>query len=60
MATYTITINERTSVGKNLVAYLKNLNLIKETSLDRSIRELKEGKIQTCRNTKELFKQLNE
>lgn len=59
MATYTITINERTTVGKNLVAYLKHLKLIKESSLDKSIREVKEGKVHTYSNYKDLIKSLN-
>lgn len=30
MATYTITVNERTKAGKSLVAYLRSLGVIEE------------------------------
>ena len=42
MATYTITINERTNSGKSLLIYLRNLGLIKETEAEDGNRELEE------------------
>lgn len=30
MATYTVTINERTNIGKQLVAFLKGIGAIKD------------------------------
>ena len=50
MGTYTITINEKTSVGKNLVAYLKSLGVIKqEDTTLKAIKEVKEGKTTHCK-----------
>lgn len=51
MATYTITVNERTAVGRNLVAYLRSLGVIKEEPnavTRKAIKELKNGKVTRC------------
>lgn len=58
MATYTITVNERTARGKNVVAYLKHLGLIKESGIEKSLREYNEGKYETFSNTQDLFNHL--
>lgn len=42
MATYTITINERTNSGKSLLIYLRSLGLIKEVDTEDGNRELEE------------------
>ena len=47
MATYTITVNERTKAGRGLVEYLRSLGVINEandTTLN-AIEELKTGKV---------------
>ncbi len=45
MATYTITINERTKVGRSLVDYLRNLGVIDESDDDTvaAIKEIRSG-----------------
>ena len=46
MATYTITINERTKEGKGLVNYLKTLGVIEvpNETTRKAIQEIREGK----------------
>ena len=56
MATYTITINERTNAGKSLVAYLRSLAVIKEEANPvtvKAIKELKAGKVTRCKSFEE-------
>lgn len=65
MATYTITINERTNSGKSLLIYLRSLGLIKEVDtvndpdLVRKVRksqaEIKAGKCKAIK-TEDLWK----
>jgi len=45
MATYTITINERTKAGRSLVDYLRNLGVIDEPDDDTvvAIKEIRSG-----------------
>lgn len=45
MATYTITINERTKAGRSLVDYLRNLGVIDESDDDTvaAIKEIRSG-----------------
>lgn len=54
MATYTITINERTNAGRSLVAYLRSLSLIKDDKPNpttiKAINELKTGKVTRCKS----------
>ena len=45
MATYTITVNERTKAGKSLIGYLRSLGVIDEPN-DKTlaaVREIKSG-----------------
>ena len=52
MATYTITVNERTKAGRGLVEYLRSLGVINEandTTLN-AIDELKTGKVTRCKS----------
>ena len=46
MATYTITVNERTKAGKSLVNYLRSLGVIDEPNEEtiEAIREAQSGK----------------
>ena len=46
MATYTITVNERTKEGKGLVNYLKTLGVIEvpNEKTRKAIQEIREGK----------------
>lgn len=58
MATYTITVNERTKSGKGLVNYLKSLGIIKkenepnDTTL-KAINEIKNGEVTRCKTFEE-------
>ena len=58
MATYTITVNERTKAGKSLVGYLRSLGVIKEPndSTLAAIKELEEGGGTRCENFDEYLK----
>lgn len=57
MATYTISINERTNAGKSLLAYLRSLSVIvndvpeeqkfNKTTL-KALEEVKKGKVTRC------------
>ena len=52
MATYTITVNERTKAGRGLVEYLRSLGVINEandTTL-KAVEELKIGKVTRCKS----------
>ena len=42
MATYTITINERTREGKSLVKYLKSLGVIDDVPNDETLQAMKD------------------
>ena len=50
MATYTITVNERTKEGKGLVNYLKTLGVIEvpNEKTRKAIQEIREGKGTVC------------
>ena len=50
MATYTITVNERTKEGKGLVNYLKALGVIEVTNetTRKAIKEIQDGKGTVC------------
>ena len=50
MATYTITVNERTREGKGLVNYLKTLGVIEvpNEKTRKAIQEIREGKGTVC------------
>lgn len=56
MATYTITVNERTKAGKSLVAYLKSLGVIDEIPNEttrKAMQELEDGKGIVCNTFEE-------
>ncbi len=68
MATYTISVNERTNTGKALLALIKSLGILvspvhpkstKSTTLD-AIREAKEGKGVLCEDFEDYLKKVHE
>lgn len=68
MATYTITLNERTSTGKALLALIKSLGVMikpvrqisnNSTTL-QAIREAKEGKGVLCEDFEDYLKKVHE
>ena len=65
MATYTITLNERTASGKALMAYLQALGVLvqkvtptKKSSYERSQEDIREGRIETFSSADEMFESL--
>lgn len=65
MATYTITVNERTNGGKALMAYLRDLGVLverrttaKKSSYMRSKEDVRTGKVEAFANSEELFQSL--
>ena len=65
MATYTITLNERTASGKALMAYLQALGVlvqkvtpIKKSSYERSQEDIRAGRIETFSSADEMFESL--
>ena len=65
MATYTITVNERTNGGKALMAYLRDLGVLVEkrstvrrSSYMRSKEDVRNGKVEAFSNSEELFQSL--
>jgi len=66
MATYTLTINERTNAGKALLEYLLSLGVItakpKAThskGLDEAIEDVKHGRTTRCDSFDDYLKQIN-
>ena len=60
MATYTITINERTNAGKGvlkLLYSLKDIIIITPKTIDKSLLDVKQGKVHFAKNAKDLIKQ---
>jgi hypothetical protein len=60
MATYTITINERTAAGKGVLALLQSLKdvvTIKPNSMDESLLDIKAGKVHYAKDAKDLISQ---
>jgi len=58
MATYTITINERTLAGKGVLALLQSLKevvTIKPNGLDESLSDINEGRIHYAKDAKDLI-----
>jgi hypothetical protein len=62
MATYNITINERTKAGKRLVTLLKSLNEVvslskvnKVTAMDEALDDKKNGRIFEAKNSADLI-----
>ena len=65
MATYTITVNERTNSGKALMAYLKALGVLvkkvsskAKSSYQRSQEDKLTGRVETFSSSEEMFKSL--
>ena len=61
MATYTITVNERTKAGKGLVAYLRYLGVIDEIPNEttrKAMQELEDGKVTRCKTIEEFIESL--
>ena len=67
MATYTLTVNERSAQGKALLAYLETLKVNlqpatkatrKKGSLERSIEDIKHGRVKTFDSVDDMFKSL--
>ena len=65
MATYTITVNERTQGGRALMAYLKELGVLvekqmsaKKSSYARSKEDIRKGKVEAFESAEDMFKSL--
>ncbi|MBP3213566.1 MAG: hypothetical protein J6M19_01810 [Bacteroidaceae bacterium] len=65
MATYTITLNERTSTGKALMAYLEALGVLvskvtpkAKSSYQRSQEDKLAGRVEKFSSSEEMFKSL--
>lgn len=65
MATYTITINERTTSGKALVTYLQALGVLlhkitpaKKSSYELSLDDIREGRVEKFASSEEMFQSL--
>ena len=66
MATYTITVNERTNGGRALMAYLRDLGVLVEkrstvrrSSYMRSKEDVRNGRVETFSNSEDLFQSLS-
>jgi cell division protein FtsX len=62
MATYTITINERTNNGKKLMDYIKSIDGVKvmraksnNSALDEAIDDIKTGRVYKAKNAEDLI-----
>ncbi|MBR5842566.1 MAG: thymidylate kinase [Bacteroidaceae bacterium] len=65
MATYTITVNERTNGGKALMAYLRDLGVlvesrktVKKSSYMQSKEDVRKGNVESFANSEDLFQSL--
>ena len=65
MATYTVTINERTNAGRQLLNYLLGLGLVgdkvasrKKTGFEEAEDDIKAGRVYTATSASDLFNQL--
>ena len=65
MATYTITLNERTARGKALINYLQALGILlhkvtpsKKSSFERSQEDIREGRVEKFASSEEMFQSL--
>ena len=65
MATYTITVNERTQGGRALMAYLRELGVLvekqmsnKKSSYTRSKEDIRKGRIESFDSAEDMFKSL--
>lgn len=58
MATYIITVNERTMAGKGVLSLLKSLKdvvTIKPNAIDESLLDIKEGRVHYAKDAKDLI-----
>jgi L-2-hydroxyglutarate oxidase LhgO len=63
MATYIITINEKTTEGKGVLVLLQSLKgivTIKPNALDESLLDIKEGRVNYAIDAKDLINQCSE
>lgn len=65
MATYTITLNERTTSGKALLSYLQAMGVLvkkvapsPKSSYERSQDDIREGRIEKFSSAEEMFNSL--
>ena len=65
MATYTITVNERTNGGKALMAYLRELGVLvdkrtttKKSSYARSQEDIQKGRVESFESADDMFQSL--
>ncbi len=65
MATYTISLDERTASGKALIAYLQSLDVVlsvvpsrAKSSFQSSQEDIKAGRVETFSSSAEMFKSL--
>lgn len=65
MATYTITLNERTASGKALISYLQALGVLvqkvapkKKSSYEQSQEDIRAGRIEKFSSSEEMFQSL--
>ncbi|MBQ1178771.1 MAG: thymidylate kinase [Bacteroidaceae bacterium] len=65
MATYTISVNERTNGGKALMAYLRDLGVlvesrktVKKSSYMQSKEDVRKGNVESFANSEDLFQSL--
>ena len=65
MATYTITVNERTNGGRALMAYLRELGVLvekrtttKKSSFARSQEDIRNGRVESFASSDEMFQSL--
>lgn len=65
MATYTISLDERTTSGKALIDYLRSLGVVLNTvpskaksSFARSQEDIKAGRVETFSSSAEMFRSL--
>ena len=66
MATYTITVNERTNDGRALMAYLRELGVLveehvtkKKSSYVRSQEDIRKGRVESFASSDEMFQSLD-
>ena len=65
MATYTITLNERSAHGRALKSYLQSIGVLvskvtlkKRSSYERSQEDKREGRVETFSSSEDMFKSL--
>ena len=65
MATYTITVNERSNWGRTLMAYLRELGVLvekksptKKSCYAQSQEDIRKGRVESFSSSEEMFKSL--